>query len=384
MGIYFFVVLFSFLSFLYFYRRPNNIGYNIVFTVIAFIICFGYMCGSDWRNYESLYNVYATSEDDFWWRFLYVEPLYLLLNVIGNELHLDFWVFYYLIKILIYIKIVQIFKRFCPKEIVLLAFTFYLGFWGIVNFIDPSFRNMIAAFFFLCSIDSLINKKIKTYFLWVIVATLFHYSSIILFFFYFILNKEYSTKSIVVLFIVANIILIKPELIFKVASLAFSFVPAIAYKIDNYTLGEEASTMGQGKLLSLGYLIHVTIFVLILYFRKRIEELENGKLLFNMSVFFVFVFRIGLTVLIFSRLQLFIAYFYSITVAYLMYSFVKRDRLIYISFILAISLFSTMNQMRNVYMVPYTNYFMYIEKNMTFEERANYNFKYSPYRDIGR
>lgn len=384
MGIYFFVVSFTFLSFLYFYQRPNNIGYNLVFAAIASIICFGYMCGSDWRNYEYLYSVYSESGSDFWWRFLFVEPLYLLLNVIGNELHLDFWVFYYLIKILIYIKIVQVFKRFCPKELVLLAFTFYLGFWGLVNFIDPSFRNMIAVFFFLCSIDSLINKNLKKYILWVIVATLFHYSSIVLIFFYFILNKEYSTKTIVILFVVANIVLIKPELIFKLASLAFSFIPAIANKIDNYTLGEEASTMGQGKLLSLGYLIHIIFFILILYYRKQIEELENGKLLFNMSVFFIFIFRVGLTALIFSRLQLFIAYFYSITVAYVMYSFVKRDRLIYIAFIFAVSLISTVNQMRNVYMVPYTNYFMYVGKNMPFDERSNYNFKYSPYRDIGR
>lgn len=84
------------------------------------------MCGSDWRTYEEIYNSYSVSDGTgFWWRFLYMEPLYLCLNIIGNELHLDFWLFYILIKILIFIKIIDVFKKFCPSNLILLAFTFF-------------------------------------------------------------------------------------------------------------------------------------------------------------------------------------------------------------------------------------------------------------------
>ena len=40
--------------------------------------------------------------------------------------------------------------------------------------------------------------------------------------------------------------------------------------------------------------------------------------------------------------------------------------------------------MRSVYMVPYTNYFFYLDENLSFEERSNYNFIHSPYKEIDK
>lgn len=269
MSVYIFLILFAFFSFLHSYRQPNVVGYYFVFTIIALILCFGYMCGSDWRAYEEIYNSYSDpSLGGFWWRFLYFEPLYLCLNVIGNELHMGFWCFYLLLRVLIYIKIVQIFMRFCPKELVLLAFTFYLGFWGIRHLIDPSFRNLIAACVFLCSLDDLINRKLKNYLLWILAATLIHYSSICLVLVYFLVNRKYSNGTIVILFILINVIFAKPDIIFEITSRLFSFIPVIALKVENYTLGAEAE-LGQGKIFSIIYFIHLLFFILILYNRKK-------------------------------------------------------------------------------------------------------------------
>ena len=99
-----------------------------------------------------------------------------------------------------------------------------------------------------------------------------------------------------------------------------------------------------------------------------------------MSVLFVFVFRIGLTALVFSRLQLFISYFYAITVAIVIYSFAEKYRLLFATYVCVIALLANGGQMKNVFFTPYTNYFMYIDRNMSFEERAAYNFKNSPYK----
>ncbi len=381
MGIYIFILLFVFCSFLYFYKRPSNKGYNFVFAVVAFIVCSGYMCGSDWRAYEEIYTSFNTDDgENFWWRFLYVEPFYLILNIIGNLLHLDFWVFYIILKLLIFYQIVSVFKRFCPDNIILLAFTFYLGFWGIMNFIDISFRNMISVYCFLRCIDFLLERQFKKYLLCVLCATLFHYSSIFLLVFYFLFNRRYSTKSILLCFILANVLLLKTDFIFEAASRLFSFIPAVSYKIENYTTGEEAETLGSGKVLSIGFFIHTLFFILILYSRRKIEALKYGPFLFTVSVAFIFIFRIGLTTLIFSRLQLFISYFYAIVVAYLLFSFSKQYRLLYSAFILLLALNSNIKQMASVWMVPYTNYFFYLDKDLSYEVRSQYNFINSPYK----
>lgn len=379
MWIYISVVFFTFLSFLYFYKRPNILAYNIIFIVVILIICFGYMCGSDWRTYEEIYNSYSVSNGaGFWWRFLYMEPLYLCLNIIGNELHLNFWFFYICIKVLIFVKIVDVFRRFCPSNLILLAFTFFLGFWGIRNFIDPSFRNMIAVYVFLCGINWLINRNLKRYILLVVIASLFHYSAIILLLFYFILHREYSTKCIIILFLCANIFLLDSDVIFKLISFLFSSIPTIALKIESYTEGE-GIRFAQGKIFSLGYLVHIIFFIIILYSRKRIEKLENGKFLFNVSVLFIFIFRMGLTILVFSRFQLYIICFYSIVVAYLIYSFANKYKLMYISFVFLVSLYAVSSQMANIYYVPYTNILFYLDSDVSFEERDRFNLENSPY-----
>lgn len=382
MGIYIFVLTLVFGGFLFFYRRPSYKGYNTILFIVVLIICFGYMPGSDWRAYELIYDSYS-EKDNFYWRFLFMEPMYLCLNIIGNELHLNFWAFFIILKVVMFCKIALIIKRFCPKELYLLAFTFYLGFWGIMNFMDPSLRNMIAAFIFMCSIDAVINRKFWHFFLWILLAASFHYSSIVLILFYFILNRKFSNRSIVICFVIVNIVFLNANVTFAIAEKIFSSVPIIVTKINSYTTGEE-SDLGQGKMLSFAYIMHVAFFVLILHYRRELEKIQNGKFLFNISVLFIFIFRIGLTSLIFSRFQLFIGCFYSVTIASVIYSFFKQYRLLYVVGIYCLSLIANYGQMKDVLFVPYTNYLLYYNSDLSYDYRSEYNFRNSPYKSNKR
>lgn len=105
---YIFTISIVFVSFLYTYKRPDKRIFELVVLLVCFIICFGYMTGSDWRAYEEIYNSYK-EPNNFYWRFLFVEPLYLCFNIIGNEAQLNFWTFYLIIKVLIFYKVISIF-----------------------------------------------------------------------------------------------------------------------------------------------------------------------------------------------------------------------------------------------------------------------------------
>ena len=76
--------------------------------------------------------------------------------------------------------------------------------------------------------------------------------------------------------------------------------------------------------------------------------------------------------------------FYSIAVALSLMSMKSNQKLFYVFIIYALAVFSNVNQMRSVYMVPYTNYFFYLDENLSFEERSNYNFIHSPYKEIDK
>lgn len=379
MILYSLIIFACFLAFLYYYERPANpYILKFFFISIALILCFGYMCGSDWRAYEEIYNSYYN--DDFWWRFLFVEPSYLCLNVLGNLFHLGFWPFYIVLKLLIFYKIVDVFKEYCPSNLLMLAFTFYLGFWGIMIFIDPPFRNMLAVYVFLFSLKSLKERRFGHYLGWTLLATSFHYSALIVLLFYFLVNIKVSNKSIIIVFIAINLLLLDPSIVFFLLAKALSFIPAIALKIEGYTVGEEAMTTGSGKLLSVGFFVHTLFLFIILYSRNRIEQIQNGRFIFNMSVLFVFIFRIGLSILIFSRIQLYISMFYAIAIAYSLYSFKRKFRLFYVCCIFFVSIISNKMQMSQVFFVPYTNYLFYFDKDLPYEYRERYNLINSPYK----
>ena len=379
---YIFTISIVFISFLYSYKRADKRIFGFVILLVCSIICFGYMTGSDWRAYEEIYDSYK-EPDNFYWRFLFVEPLYLCLNIIGNELHLNFWIFYIVIKVLIFCKIISIFKRFSPSNVRLLALTFYLGFWGVLIFMDPPFRNLVAVYIFLCSIRYFYERKFIKYLLFCLIAALFHYSSFLLIPLYFC-NRSFSNRNIIVAFVIANLLLLNADWVFSLIGKLLFFLPQIPAKIENYTVGDEADTTGAGKIISLGYFIHVFFFIIILMSRKEIEKNPYGNLIFNMGVLYIFIFRLGLTVLIFSRVQLFISIFYSIAVALSLMSMKSNQKLFYVFIIYALAVFSNVNQMRSVYMVPYTNYFFYLDENLSFEERSNYNFIHSPYKEIDK
>mgnify|MGYP007051441754 CR=1 FL=1 len=55
---YIFTISIVFVSFLYTYKRPDKRIFELVVLLVCFIICFGYMTGSDWRAYEEIYNSY--------------------------------------------------------------------------------------------------------------------------------------------------------------------------------------------------------------------------------------------------------------------------------------------------------------------------------------
>lgn len=377
MYIYLLIILISFLLFLLSYNHPNQIIYKFYFIIVALVICFGYTTGGDWRAYETIYGM--SQRPDYWLNIITFEPGYLALNYIGYLLHLDFWIWYIAIKLLLYFKICQIIQRFTPSRLVLLAFTFYLGFWGILNFMDSSFRNMIAAFVFMCSINTILNRQFFKYLIYCLIAILFHYSAIILILFYPLLTKRFTNTQIIIAYIGINIVVTTSDIIFPLLQSVFAGYDPILTKIERYSSGGEEDFMGEGKILSFGFFFHTCILLLLIYKRKSIEQIKYGNFIFAISTLFPFVFRIGLSMLIFSRFQLFIGCFYSIGVACCILG-MKTYKLGYSTLLFLVSTLSLSGQMKDEKFVPYTNYILNVGNNWSFSFRDTYNHIHSPYK----
>lgn len=71
--------------------KRSNAYYCFCVLYIVFFLCFGYMCGSDWRNYEMYYE--GIDSTNLILYLLRMEPGYVLLMYLSKILGIGFWEF---------------------------------------------------------------------------------------------------------------------------------------------------------------------------------------------------------------------------------------------------------------------------------------------------
>lgn len=381
--IYFLIIFICSISSIFSNIANNKIYKNILLFAIVFVLSTGYMCGTDWRNYELMYYDF-NNWSDFLDYSLHIEPLYVLINIIGNKLNLDFWIFFIILKFSIGIVLIKSLESnsSCNNQVFFISLLVFISFFGFFMLIDNPMRNVIAVAISLQAIPSLFMGNFKRYVILVLIAVLFHFSALFMLILYPITRINISNKIWFLLYIIVNLIILYPDYLFRVFSYVFSFSSFISNKIDFYYY--YLDTIAIGKVFSLGLLIHFVFFILILKSRNKIEKIPNGKYIFNLAILFPIVFRFGLTSLVFSRFQLYLAVFYSIAIGLIIYSFSNRFRIAYKVYVVLVCFCASYSALTADYRyIPYTNYFF--EKmfgyDLSYEMRSNYNKNLSPYKD---
>lgn len=374
---YFLVLLVNFASYYIsnsiIHRRTKVLFDFIIISFTMLFVCFGYMTGTDWRNYEPSYQ--WINFDTFISSIAFWEPGYLFLVSLFHVLDIDFWPFLISIKIVTFLSFCRFFKKY-GKQKFFLIMTFFLSFYGYFFWIDNPLRNLCAFTIFLFAIDAICNKKKKKFFLITVLACLFHYSSIILLPMYWILHSKLKTGSIVIIYLIVTIIFLNANLMFKIIDLLFGWFPIIQAKLSEY------SSSTDGKIFSLGYVLHNIFFILILLSRNKIESLQYGNVIFIGAVSYIFIFRLGLTFTVFMRFAMFFAALYSLAIIHILDNLKIESKKIYLTYLLIISMLSCYNSISKDYRyVPYSNYLEYIFKpKPSFEYRSAYNQTNSPFK----
>lgn len=376
--IYYIGILFlCFLSFFFFNR--NKLYTNLFIILLGFFLCFGYMTGTDWRSYEPLYESIKNKELGILEAMLFVEPGYFLYNYIFGLFNINFWDFFIFTKVILYIIFIRSLLYFCPSKNFFLALLFFVAWYAYFLFIDNPMRNLIAVGIFLGSIQFLIKRKFIPYLILTILAISFHFSAIIMLLLYWISNKDFKTKNLIIAYVILNIILLSPHLLYTVLDFVFSEVPLIKYKIEAYSNNLEGD--GGGKIISFGMLIHNIFFILFIISRKKIENIPYGKMVFIFSILYLIFFRLGLTITVMGRFQLYVAVFYSISVGYVICNFTDRSKYVYVFYVFLVSVIPCISYLvKDFRYVPYTNYLFYSDHEMTFDQRDRYNKNNSPYK----
>lgn len=356
--------------------RLNNkiVVYYILFLLLLFL-CFGYMTGSDWRNYELSYNSskFSTLLDE---RF---EIGYAMLQAAGHFLSIDFWHFHIAIKVVCFILLSRMIMYLNIN--ILLFWALFLPEMGFFLFIDCPFRNLISLGIFSLALPALFNRQKKQYFFIITIAVLFHYSALLLYILYFIPKFRIRNGYYIIIFLIVNVFAYKIDFIVGTILVGlFDASDFLRERLLLYALDENY----QANAINIGTLYRTFFFVLFIIFRSKIEEKsEFSKILFRLSMFFFLLYPFTISLKIFSRFTIYLMPFYLSTVILLLETFkpvLKCTIFLILFFWTFVKTYSVVTE--DYRYIPYTNYFLYFfQEKLDYNYRSTYNFLNSSYGD---
>lgn len=354
------------------------------YWIVPLVICFGYMTGTDWRNYEKEwdliivqnYNPFTDGHE---------EPGYWILCYIFKLIDVGFWEFNIILKLVGYYVFINVYRRYCNDSTWGLMYGFV--FWMLNSIMNFPARNFCAWIIFIYAIRYIEERNLKKYILLCTLAICFHISVILaipVYFLKFNMSKKkmyYSVGVIVVIFVIFS--MFKNQII---GSFGGIDLLGISDRVENYiddTSGRHATEMGRSSF-SLGFIVRAMIYVLAIHNREKIfKKYKHGQFVLNMSFNIVLFEAIMAIVPIFARVLACVVILYCVLFAYLM-SVLNYNKLLKnsVAFIFLL-LFIIPTVMNSIY-TPYSSYLEYIfqDKKPSYYERFIYNKTHSPYTNL--
>ena len=350
---------------------------NFLFIILAIFICGGYMVGSDWRAYETIYyELKNGGVGNIYWA-----PGYLLLNKFFIFLGFDFWTFFVLLKFALFFSLIYLIYYFSSYP--LLALGLFISKSAYYLFIDNPMRNLIALVLIGYSLVFFLKRKKIISLIFAFFAVMFHYASflyiLLLPIAFYLKNKSLKTIiiSMIILCFIVSFHSLMINTIIKTTQMIIGWTP------NYFSLGNIRGTPEKGAFFKV--IIRLAfLFPPLLFFRKKVSLCSiYGDLLFGLSCVYCITFVASRNIPILFRINMFFEIFIIIYFLECLRFFKKNNYSLILGIILVVSIyFVNIIITKNCYMIPYSNviYYRLIGEDLSFGQRSEYNLKNSPIR----
>lgn len=275
--------VFSFLAEYSVLKSSRIISRFLLFFILFIPAAIRYDIGTDYSNYIDLYNSLNNTP---------IEIGYYYINLFVHHFHLSTqWIFAISSFITYSIVCFGLHGRFFCLTIIFYVLLLYLWSYSII-------RQAIAMSFIILAMNFLIYGKNKRYFICIILATFFHYSSIILIPLFFV-NKFSLNKKTIILFILCCIICIFNSFLidFLFNSSLITNSKYSVYLTSTYNRNTEIGS-GIGVFISL-----LVPLASIFYYHRIIQSDNRLKGILNMNLLYILFYCMALNIYIFNRVS---------------------------------------------------------------------------------
>lgn len=303
------------------YNKGMNGWYVFEFTILVLLAGLRYRVGGDTLFYMNFFDNYPKLNELSGFDFIGAEfnPLWYVFNAICKSISDDFTTFQIIQAIVVNSVFFWFFKKYTKyyfSAILMYFFAYYCYFNMEI------LREILALCCFLLSVPALIKRKYIVYYLWCIVAILFHYSSSFILFIPLLISvfKNITWKQLVVIVISIGIVISTVNIIPFLLDL-FSFNYLIALKLESYT---ESSVSLMNILFYYGSVLPI---VLLAYINQKAETKFNIPHLNGLVVTYaILMIFCAFYHTIFNRLSNYLIPFYIIYIIDSFYYIVKNYR----------------------------------------------------------
>lgn len=242
--------------------------------IILFVVSFSYNMGTDWTNYQPMYEKQYYNN---------VEIGYVLLNILGNKLGMNYEIFVGVTLFFCNFIMLKIISNYSENKYIycFVLVTKYL----IVASLEPTMRQLIAIVIISLGYKKIEEKKFLEYLLYVIIALLFHKSAIIGIIIYFFDKVNLNIKKTIILFVVFPFLIKFFSYIVQIVILFFPKYKRYEGYLKSSYYGQEVM---RNSLLNI-YIILTTLFFLffIFYFYDRYKLKKNYMK--NMAIIYILI-----------------------------------------------------------------------------------------------
>lgn len=302
-------------------------------VIVAYILFFGFRgyIATDWMNY---YNSFKVLPTDFFHALKAspFEPGFVVYMLLVKKIFSNYEMFQLLNTVTNIILLHIFFKRYLNAKYYALGFAVFIAFFGYVFEINL-LRNFKALLIFLLSLRYIENRDWFRYFLCILLALLFHWTSIVFLPLYFFLHKKIDIRIFIGIFVVGTFVYLFQFEYVKPIIKSFSKLLPLSNgeKISGYL---ESDIFGGSYGLTFGYFERTLITFLILFCYKSITSFKSNILFVNsFLIFIVFYLFFSEVSIIIVRMASIFAYSYWIIIPLIIMNIHKNTKPIIFIFI---------------------------------------------------
>lgn len=261
-----------------------NILYGLILTILAFVIGFRSEVGTDWEGYVSIFQQITTSTNlSFFTE--QIEIGYFWLNLIIGNLGLSYQWMFFIIALLSWYFYFKSVPRFILPLFIYFLFVDEFFFWGM-----SGIRQFLAMAIWIYSIKFIINKNIKRFIIYILIASLFHSSSLILIPFYFLpYQKLYNQFYWIFIYIISLLAVLFLDLstIYKNLEMLILVLSEDIGSFERYVKYVERDRLtARDTSLGMGFIFKIVINFIVIYLSKNLIE-HSPKLKPYVFLFFI-------------------------------------------------------------------------------------------------